>query len=128
MKKFFLLFAAIVLLCCSCGKLGKGIEKGTYSASVTGLGMLNMEIISDSDCILYFTGGPESSGYYHIDGEEIKIIGHVYTTDNWGSSKWDCLRFSSDNPGKVYSSTSFGVDGESQKKDKMLYCSFKKRN
>lgn len=127
MKQIIIFLAALVLFA-SCEKLEGGIQKGTYSASVTAIGMLNIELLSDEKCIIYFTDGPESSGYYHVDGDQISIIGHVYTTDDWGARKFDSFRFSSDKPGTIYSKTSFGIEAESLLKDKMYYCSFTKRN
>lgn len=125
MKKILLLIASILLFATSCEKLG--IEKGKYSASVTGNGMLNIELLSDEKCILYFTGGPETSGYYHIDGDQITIIGHANTTESISDRDYESYRFSSDNPGTIYSETSFGIYVESLLEEETHYLSFTKR-
>ena len=84
MKKFLLLIVSIVMLTSSCEKLNGGAQQSKYSASYTAMGMLNVELLSGEKCVLYFTGDPENSGYYHTKGDGISIIGSVYTTDNWG--------------------------------------------
>lgn len=125
MKKILILLASILILANSCEKAG--IEKGTYSASVTGAGMLNIELLSDDNCILYFTGGPERSGYYHINGDQIIIIGYANTTESIFDRDYESYRFSDDNPGTIYSETSFGIYAENISEDETHYLSFTKR-
>ena len=125
MKKILILLASILILANSCEKAG--IEKGIYSASVTGAGMLNIELLSDEKCILYFSGGPEKSGYYHVNGDQITIIGYADTAESIFDRDYESYKFSSDNPGTIYSKTSFGIYAESILEEDTHYLSFSKR-
>ena len=107
---------------CSCKKQEDiELEQGIYVASVSVGEMLNIELLSDEKCILYFTDGPERIGEYHLNGDKITIIGSVTTTD--GIS----LIFSSINPGTIYSKTSFAVSAKSVRTGEEIRCSFVKR-
>ena len=118
-----IVFALItVLALCSCKKQeGLELEQGTYVASVSVGEMLNIELLSDEKCILYFTGGPERIGEYHLNGDKIAIIGSATTTDGMS------LIFSFSNPGTIYSKTSFAVSARSARTGGKIHCSFVKR-
>ena len=118
-----LLYLLILLLAISCSKEPK-INQGTYSCSVAGE-TLYIELLSGEDCVLYFKGQKESTGYYHINGEEITIIGHAWLEKRYSI---DIYSFGPDNRGTIYSSDKFGITADVNYGEDSKYCSFVRRN
>lgn len=113
MKRFYIVVLLISLLSfASCKKEYGGLQLGTYSGSTVD-GMVNVELLTDDHCVLYITGGPEKSGYWHVreDGS-IYLSGTVYTSERITSSKYHLLSFSAYDQGKILSNTSFTVHYE----------------
>ncbi len=122
MKK--ILVFAIIISALVCGVSCEKVEKGTYVADVTFVGMLNAELLPNGRCLLYFTGGSEEIGSYDVEGDKITISAIVHTPkDKHGF--YDYFVFEYDEPGKIYDKDSFGIWAKMN--GKRYYCSFHKR-
>lgn len=83
MKRFFL-FVVFVLLLSGCEK---NRSMGLYSAK-TPDGVLYLELLDDSDCVMYFKDGKEVEGYYTIAKGEIDLIAHAACDDGPYTVTW----------------------------------------
>lgn len=99
------------------------ISQGLYSCSAEGT-TLYIELLAGEDCILYFQGGRESSGFYHIKGDEITIIGHATLEKKYSYVSY---HFSYETPGKILSKDKFSITAEELGNDETHYCSFVRR-
>ena len=108
MKKILTL---ALLMLTSCNLFGPTVSKGVYSCT-TLRGTIYIEILTGDNCVLYFDGCKENSGYFHIDGETIHISG--YATD-WGESRrnydWVTYRFGNQD-GRITDSDQFSIEAD----------------
>ena len=121
MKKILLIIAAILCLS-ACTK--EPVLQGVYSCTMSE-GTLNVELLANEKCILYFNGGKESTGFWHTyENDEISIIGSVEYGDI-SSYKYRYYRFG--DHGKIINDTEFSVPAKEIMKDKDVTCRFIKR-
>lgn len=124
MRKILLIAIAMVCLA-GCSK--EKVMQGRYTAS-TSIGTINIELLAGGNCVASLDGGPESTGFYKIKGDEISISGCMIDNGkDFFSRNHKCYLFNGNNPGKIYDKYSFGIDVKNAYGDDKVFCSFVKR-
>ena len=119
MKKFVaVVLVAICVAGCSKPKMG------TYFTTLDG-DVLNVELLSGDNCILYFSGGEEVAGSWRTDDGEIWLVATIRKGD-LGEFGYRRYEFSRDGKGEIRKN-GFVVSCEEAVKDKHHTLSFARR-
>ena len=86
MKRLFVALLITLLSITSCQKYN--LSKGLYFAD-TKDGIIFLELMGGTDCVMYFQGGNEKEdGYYDISEGEIELYAHAETNLSGGTASW----------------------------------------
>lgn len=119
-----------MLLLTSCNLFGPTVSKGKYSYS-SKYGTIYIELLSGSDCVVYFDGCSERQGSYYVDGETISLSGYAR---DWGESGknryWVTYTFHGTEGGTITDRDKFVLKADVVygNTDKEEICTFIKRN
>lgn len=86
MKRLIAILAIALLSITSCQK--SSLSRGLYYAD-TKDGMICLELMSGTDCVMFFQGSNEKDdGYYSISKGEITLLANAKTKVGGGSVSW----------------------------------------
>lgn len=127
MKKLLILISILFLLC-GCQKMETKLQGKFFADTIDGI--IYIELLSDNNCIAYFSGGKEDAGYWLVlDGNEISVI----ASPELQESSYASVRYRISGHGTIKDANSFSVPAtryryyrySSDKEEKTLY--FKRR-
>ena len=134
MKRISIILAALAIIMCGCGKEAQpeptGLELGFYVAD-TPEGTLVVELVAENTCKLYFNNEVPSLSRCKIEGGSISIVGKADVTCKRNDSslygQTISYYFSSNEPGRITSRTSFTINGDTgSRRFGLVRCDFRK--